>query len=54
MVEFRTFLGFVDDGIFLMDKQQALIHIRSAARCGYWDLGKNRSRLEEIRKEFEQ
>ena len=51
-VEFRTSLGFVDDGLFLMDSANGLIHIRSAARLGYWDLGKNRSRMEEIRKSF--
>ena len=51
-VEFRTRLGFVDDGEFLMDREQRLIHLRSAARLGYSDLGKNRSRLEEIRREF--
>ena len=52
-VEFRTFLGFVDDGLFVLDTANNLIHIRSAARLGYWDLGKNRSRMEEIRQSFE-
>jgi uncharacterized protein (DUF1499 family) len=52
-VEFRTFLGFVDDGLFLLDSATGTIHIRSAARLGYWDLGKNRSRMEEIRQTFE-
>jgi uncharacterized protein (DUF1499 family) len=28
------------------------LQIRSAARSGSWDLGKNRRRIEEIRKEF--
>ena len=51
-VEFRTILGFVDDGLFILDQQQRIIQIRSAARLGYWDLGKNRRRLEEIRREF--
>lgn len=50
-VEFRTTL-FVDDGEFLLDGQQRLIQIRSASRLGYSDLGKNRSRLEEIRQQF--
>lgn len=50
-VEFRTTL-FVDDGEFLLDSQQRLIHIRSASRLGYWDLGKNRRRMEEIRRQF--
>lgn len=48
-VEFRTPLGFVDDGLFVLDSANGLIHIRSASRLGYWDLGKNRSRMEEIR-----
>ncbi|MGB9081532.1 MAG: DUF1499 domain-containing protein [Desulfuromonadaceae bacterium] len=52
-VEFRTLLGFVDDALFVLDPATNTIHIRSAARLGYWDLGKNRSRLEEIRQSFE-
>lgn len=52
-VEFRTLLGFVDDGLFVLDSAEGLIHARSAARLGYWDLGKNRSRMEEIRRAFE-
>ena len=53
-VEFRTILGFVDDGLFVSDSANGLIHIRSAARLGNWDLGKNRSRIEEIRRAFEE
>ena len=51
-VEFRTTLGFVDDGIFALDSKNRVIQIRSASRVGYWDFGKNRRRMEEIRKEF--
>jgi len=51
-VEFRTRLGFVDDGEFLLDPEGGCIHVRSASRRGYSDLGKNRSRLEEIRGRF--
>lgn len=47
-VELRTML-FVDDGEFLLDRTKKVIHVRSASRLGYSDLGKNRSRLEEIR-----
>ncbi|HOI14777.1 MAG TPA: DUF1499 domain-containing protein [Geobacteraceae bacterium] len=47
--EFRTRLGFVDDGEFLLDPDGGCIHVRSASRLGYSDLGKNRSRMEEIR-----
>ena len=48
-VEFRTTL-FVDDGEFLLDRAGRVIHVRSASRVGYSDLGKNRSRIEEIRR----
>jgi uncharacterized protein (DUF1499 family) len=51
-VEFRTTLGFVDDGLFVLDAANGQIQLRSAARSGYWDLGKNRRRLEEIRAEY--
>jgi uncharacterized protein (DUF1499 family) len=50
--EFRTRMGFVDDGEFLLDRGHSLIHVRSASRLGYSDLGKNRSRMEEIRQQF--
>lgn len=43
---------FVDDGEFLLDRVKRVIHVRSASRLGYSDLGKNRSRLEDIRREF--
>ena len=49
--ELRTVL-FVDDGEFLLDRARKVIHVRSASRLGYSDLGKNRSRIEELRKEF--
>jgi uncharacterized protein (DUF1499 family) len=51
-VEFRTRLGFADDGEFLLDPDGGCIQVRSASRLGYSDLGKNRSRLEEIRGRF--
>lgn len=50
--EFRTLLGFVDDVEFLLDRSAGIIHMRSASRLGYWDLGVNRKRLEEIRRLF--
>jgi uncharacterized protein (DUF1499 family) len=50
-VEFHTIL-FVDDGEFLLEQRQPLIHLRSASRLGYSDLGKNRRRMEEIRRQF--
>jgi uncharacterized protein (DUF1499 family) len=51
--EFRTFLGFVDDVAFEIDRAQNVIHLRSGSRFGYWDLGVNRRRLERIREAFE-
>lgn len=51
-VEFRTFLGFLDDGLFILDAPNGRIEIRSAARLGYWDMGKNRRRMEEIRADY--
>jgi len=51
-VEFRTFLGFVDDVEFYENESQKVIHLRSASRVGYWDLGVNRKRMESIRTEF--
>lgn len=50
-VELRTTL-FVDDAEFLLDGEKKVIHLRSASRLGYSDLGKNRSRIEEIRATF--
>jgi uncharacterized protein (DUF1499 family) len=51
-VEFRTVLGFVDDVEFFVDESQKVIHLRSASRVGYWDLGVNGRRIESIRAEF--
>jgi uncharacterized protein (DUF1499 family) len=50
-VELRTTF-FVDDGEFLLDRDKSFIQVRSASRIGYSDLGKNRSRMEEIRSQF--
>jgi uncharacterized protein (DUF1499 family) len=50
--EFRTLLGFVDDVEFSLDHENRVIHMRSASRVGYWDLGVNRRRLEEIRSKY--
>ena len=45
-------LGFVDDVEFLLRPEQALIHVRSAARLGYSDFGVNRKRVESLRAQF--
>jgi uncharacterized protein (DUF1499 family) len=48
--EFRSrWLGFVDDVEFLLVPAERLIHVRSASRLGYSDLGVNRARIESIR-----
>jgi len=44
---------FVDDVEFLVDREAKVIHFRSASRAGRSDLGVNRKRMEEIRKDFE-
>ena len=47
-VEFSTpMMGFVDDVEFYHDGK--VIHVRSASRLGYSDLGVNRKRVEAIR-----
>lgn len=52
--EFRTpCLGFVDDVEFLHDAGEAVVHVRSASRLGYSDLGLNRRRVEAIRQRLE-
>lgn len=42
-------LRYVDDVEFLADPEAGVIHVRSASRVGYSDLGVNRSRVEAIR-----
>lgn len=44
--------GFVDDVEFWFDESTKLIHVRSAARLGYSDLGVNRKRVEYIRAQW--
>jgi uncharacterized protein (DUF1499 family) len=52
--EFTSFLfRFVDDVEFLLDKGAKTIHVRSASRVGYSDLGVNRKRVEAIRSRFD-
>ncbi len=46
-------LGFVDDLEFLCDPEEQVVHVRSASRLGYSDLGVNRKRVESIRRKFE-
>ena len=51
--EFKTdLIKFTDDVEFLLNENENYIHFRSASRLGRKDFGKNRERMEEIRKKF--
>jgi len=43
---------FIDDVEFRLDPANQCIHVRSAARVGYSDLGVNRKRVETLRRAF--
>ncbi|MFM8360957.1 MAG: DUF1499 domain-containing protein [Verrucomicrobiota bacterium] len=45
--------GFVDDVEFLAEPGAGVIHVRSASRVGYSDLGANRRRVENLRQALE-
>ena len=48
--ECRTrLLRFTDDVTFLVDEAAGCVHVRSASRVGYSDLGANRKRIEALR-----
>lgn len=44
---------FVDDMELRIDKENSIIHLRSASRTGYYDFGVNRKRAERFRKLFQ-
>ncbi len=49
-VEFTSrWMRFTDDLEFQLVADQGVIHVRSASRIGYSDLGANRDRVEKIR-----
>ncbi len=51
--EFTSFIfRFVDDVEFYLNNDEKVIHVRSASRIGYSDIGVNRKRIEMIRKKF--
>ena len=51
--EFKTkLMGFVDDVEFYLDKNENVVHVRSASRLGKSDLGVNRQRIELIREKL--
>jgi uncharacterized protein (DUF1499 family) len=53
--EFTSFLfRFTDDTEFLADDTAKVIHVRSASRLGYSDLGVNGQRIELIRKRWQE
>lgn len=43
---------FIDDAEFYFDDKANILHMRSASRLGYADLGVNRHRLERIKARF--
>jgi uncharacterized protein (DUF1499 family) len=45
-------MRFRDDGEFLFDENEPVIHVRMGARLGYEDMDANRKRVEEIRTAF--
>ena len=52
--EFRSrIFKFVDDVEFLFSDENKTIHVKSASRRGYSDLGANRRRVERLRRAFE-
>ena len=53
--EFKSLIfRFVDDVELVAREASGVIHVRSASRVGYWDLGANRRRVEQIREKFAQ
>ena len=52
-VECRSLVfRFVDDLELLVDEAASVVHVRSASRLGYSDLGVNRRRVERLRSRF--
>lgn len=44
--------GFIDDVVCAADPVASVVHLRSAARSGWWDFGVNRDRAEQLRRRF--
>jgi uncharacterized protein (DUF1499 family) len=49
---FTTLLGFRDEVVFVVDPAQPVIHFRSRSLLGYYDFGKNRSRMQAVSERF--
>ena len=45
-------MGFVDDVEFFVDPARSVIDVRSASRLGHSDLGVNRNRIEDLRRDL--
>jgi len=45
-------MGFVDDVEFFIDPTRSVIDVRSASRLGHSDLGVNRNRIEDLRRDL--
>ncbi len=50
----RTLLGFVDDLECCLCASERLIHVRSASRFGFYDIGVNRRRVETLRRQLQE
>lgn len=50
----RTRMGFADDLEARLYPEEGVIHIRSASRLGWSDMGVNRRRVEALRRRFEE
>lgn len=46
-------MGFIDDVVIYFDEATNTVHMRSAARLGYSDMGVNRNRIEQIKQQFQ-
>jgi len=44
--------GFIDDVVCTADPAASVVHLRAAARSGWWDFGVNRDRMEQLRRKF--
>ncbi len=53
VVYLTPFFGFADDIELRLDTEANAIHLRSASRVGYSDLGANRKRMEALRGRWE-
>lgn len=51
---FTTRLGFRDEVVFVLDAPRQQIHFRSRSLTGYYDFGKNRSRMQAVAERFAQ